>query len=598
MGSEPRAGRELLVWIWFLVLLCLGAWSLVCIPWGVHWWSRSEMERLFPGEWQGPLSTAERDTQIDGELEDELVAAALRKGGLISQQAFDKHRGSQIWTRNSLEARDSLFYLHPGITGALHVRSGLLDAADGLDKQASIWIGRRFPEPLYARNRGQLMLTVGLETPRDAGPLGAEGTTGETPPQGEKGKIGYLLQIHWRVSGNANSLAEDVFASDKIAEASIVRFESDPSKSRYTAIAHDKLKDTLELYRMDSVKVWSWVPYVTGLNSSRFPRTITVVSDEEAVATWFLSVVQREESLRRQSADQNKPEELQITKDLKGKLVRTIEELIRFRLAGAVETPTPGENSSDAFSAGQDISQYLRWPMWLSGSDTFGTWIMTAIYSMTIVGLLTVLFRLVVLCIYGSIPESHTATRSDAGPLMTRMGKLVLIGPALLPLLPAWLTVVTLLALALLVLVSCPAVSRAKVAIEWFWRANGHRPQPSPQLTWITLSDLVSDIITYMLPAAGFLGTICGLGRAFGAVGIISEILLLQKQALMGVLLNLGTAFSTTFWALAAGLLVVPLFLIARALEAPVLQRLDEEAERELMKKAMSDALHESTLHI
>jgi hypothetical protein len=70
--------------------------------------------------------------------------------------------------------------------------------------------------------------------------------------------------------------------------------------------------------------------------------------------------------------------------------------------------------------------------------------------------------------------------------------------------------------------------------------------------------------ITYALPALGFLGTIEGLGSAFGTVGIISKIETQQKLALMKILLDLGTAFSTTFIALIGGLVITACFVITK----------------------------------
>ena len=77
----------------------------------------------------------------------------------------------------------------------------------------------------------------------------------------------------------------------------------------------------------------------------------------------------------------------------------------------------------------------------------------------------------------------------------------------------------------------------------------------------------IAGYIEYVIPALGFLGTIAGLGSAFGTVGIISSVERLQKGSLMEVLLSLGTAFSTTFIALLAGVVVTLLFAICRVAE-------------------------------
>ena len=85
--------------------------------------------------------------------------------------------------------------------------------------------------------------------------------------------------------------------------------------------------------------------------------------------------------------------------------------------------------------------------------------------------------------------------------------------------------------------------------------AKASQSEQFDRKTSLLSQQTLATFIDYALPALGFIGTIYGLGSAFGAVGIISNIDLTKKMSLMEVLLNLGTAFSTTFWALIGGVL-------------------------------------------
>lgn len=79
--------------------------------------------------------------------------------------------------------------------------------------------------------------------------------------------------------------------------------------------------------------------------------------------------------------------------------------------------------------------------------------------------------------------------------------------------------------------------------------------------------DSLATLVDYLLPALGFLGTIAGLGAAFGTVGIVSEIELEQKISLLSVLLSLGTAFSTTYIGLLGCIILNPMTAILRKLD-------------------------------
>ena len=228
------------------------------------------------------------------------------------------------------------------------------------------------------------------------------------------------------------------------------------------------------------------------------PR-LTVGADEEAVASWFLAAVAREEELRGTLPAPRGDSPAVLTDADRARLVRTISELLRFRLSPP-DGPVfqSGEAGGAPARRSVELSQHLRWPSWWVGSDFEGNLVLNAILFTTVAAVLLWLLWLALL-----LPlELNERFPSDAFEKL----------------------------------------------------------------------DAAARFTEYLLPALGFLGTIAGLGRAFGTVGIISEILTLQKLALMSVLLNLGTAFSTTFFALAAGVLVTLSFSLLRAFtpEPPV----------------------------
>lgn len=218
-----------------------------------------------------------------------------------------------------------------------------------------------------------------------------------------------------------------------------------------------------------------------------------VVTDEEAIAFWFLDKV----------AAQAEELKVSLTDEDETKLLQFLSLLIRFRLAG-VDEGLSIDGDSDSIVPGS-MARRFRWKMWWNGSEMAASILQFGIYYLTGLGIVTALTRReIVRRLIDPQPDQETKAL---------------------------------------------------------------------QANYLTLSAFID----FTLPALGFIGTIYGLGSAFGAVGIISHIELTKEISLVEVLLNLATAFSTTFYALIGSVCVAIFSSWATAAEG---KREDQEAEK------------------
>jgi hypothetical protein len=183
------------------------------------------------------------------------------------------------------------------------------------------------------------------------------------------------------------------------------------------------------------------------------------------------------------------------------------------------------------------VSLALRWPLWINGGDWIASTILFFIFYLSCAAILHLFIRLFCNACIGSTclniaADAKWHLSSAPPPTSTPSG-------------------------------GSPTASTPPAAISLTKERAGELVQAQwDARRWF------ANWLEGAIPALGFVGTIVGLGEAFGSVGIISQIEVVQRQALMGVLLDLGTAFSTTFWALIwSGLVVVPLNALVCSLE-------------------------------
>lgn len=260
--------------------------------------------------------------------------------------------------------------------------------------------------------------------------------------------------------------------------------------------------------------------------------TISIKTDEEALANWFLEAIAHAEALR-EAADAGahgqpeSTESLRLDKRTTKQLVQLFSELIRYRFAGSENVNVA---SSEVDSRPRELASALRWPIWMVGSDAFATFILWAIYALGCMAGINACLRFL---------AGRHAVEHDASGFPNNQ----------------------------------------------VWQAMDAAGKRDLQLDRQDSRGMLGRWIEYALPATGFVGTITGLGAAFGRSSIVSEITLTQRSSLIGVLLDLGTAFSTTFMALVIALPVTALFMAINSRET----RLLEEADLDL-KGGDSDA--------
>lgn len=265
-----------------------------------------------------------------------------------------------------------------------------------------------------------------------------------------------------------------------------------------------------------------WLPLLTVSAPGCFTglNTVSVHSDEEAIATWFLSIIDREEKLK--ELDSKKDLQLELSQEDKKRLFRFTADSLRITLAGW-KAPLPPEGKY-LMKRPTELASELRWAAWIHGADPFGTRILFLIYWFGATAVVIFIIRLI--CFW---PWRTKSVRFDSAK-------------------------------------ECRDCKDSLGIFHGF-----------------------SDFLVYALPSIGFLGTIAGLGAAFGTVGIVSSVSELQKMSLMDVLLNLGTAFSTTFFGLIAGLVASLCFMVNDINEGQLLNKIDEY-EASLQETANGDA--------
>lgn len=251
-----------------------------------------------------------------------------------------------------------------------------------------------------------------------------------------------------------------------------------------------------------------WLPILTVFTPGYFTRlnTVSVHSDEEAIATWFLSIMDREEKIKEMDSQKNLP--LELSPDDKKRLFRFIADSIRITLAGWKDSQ-PDEQI--LIKRPSELASELRWAAWIHGADPFGTRILFLIYWFGATAIVIFIIRLI--CFF---PLRRKYIRFDSAK-------------------------------------KCRDCKDSLGIFHGF-----------------------ADFLVYALPSIGFLGTIAGLGAAFGTVGIVSSVSEIQKMSLMDVLLNLGTAFSTTFFGLIAGLIASLCFMVNDIFEGQLFNKIDE----------------------
>lgn len=272
-------------------------------------------------------------------------------------------------------------------------------------------------------------------------------------------------------------------------------------------------------------------------------RTVGLRLDEEAVASWYLDGL---------ASRASQP----LSDEARARAIRFISDLLRFAIgeAGASSslansTPSPadgadGGGTGPAAADGTELvrpreaASTLRWPIWVHGSNGAASMIHFLIYWVSLTAILQILIRW--LCLKKGV--------------LVRLAKLFRSNTTV-------------------------ATAIRDLNITYCYEdlvRDGVSPEAASEATqarWDARRWLVTSLEA-IIPALGFVGTIWGLGEAFGSVGIISKIESIQRESLMKVLLDLGTAFSTTFVALIlSGLVVIPLNMMLCSMEDRVLLR-------------------------